>query len=324
MPRLCYILSASHSGSTLLGMLLGAQPGVCSVGELKATSLGDPERYRCSCGSLIKECTFWKKVARAMGSRGVGAFDIRQAGTNIHDVHNAIARRLLGPLCRGAFLEAARDAALALLPGWQAHLRETQRRNLALIESLCEVTRARWIVDSSKQALRLKYLLRIPGLETKVIRLIRDGRAVSLTYTDEWNFADASDPALRGGGTGRRRPPARRSIADAAREWKRSNEAADILIARLPKSQSTEVRYETLCAEPEATVTRLCQFLGLQPQTVTLDYRSKEHHVIGNGMRLDRTCEIKLDERWRQHLTAEDLRVFERVAGELSRRYGYE
>ena len=62
MTRLVYILAASHSGSTLLGMLLAAQPDVCTVGELKLTALGDVERYVCSCGQRIRECTFWQEI----------------------------------------------------------------------------------------------------------------------------------------------------------------------------------------------------------------------------------------------------------------------
>jgi hypothetical protein len=305
-------------------MLLGAQRGVCTVGELKATSLGDPDRYRCSCGTLIRQCEFWKRVSTAMAARGIAAFDISHARTSIHEIDSEFARRLLQPLQRGVLMEATRDLALGLVPGWRTHLRETQRRNSALVEAVSEVAGARMVIDSSKIALRLKYLLRIAALEIKVIRLIRDGRAVSLTYTDEWRFADAADPALRGGGTGEKRTPAQPNLALAAREWRRSNESADCLTARLPRSQWMEVRYEVLCSEPRATLERLGAFLGLEPDDLTLDFRGREHHVIGNGMRFDRSSDICLDERWKSHLTAEDLQVFERLAGELNRRYGYQ
>src|SRR6185503_10428638 len=107
--------------------------------------------------------------------------------------------------------------------------------------------------DSSKVALRLKYLLRIPSLDIKVIRCTRDGRAVSLTYMDDWAFADSADPSLRGGGTGEKRPSVRRNMMEAANEWKRSNEAADCLLAQLPRDQWMEVRYEDLCANPRET-----------------------------------------------------------------------
>src|SRR5438552_1889794 len=79
---LAYVLAASHSGSTLLAMLLGSHPEVCTVGELKATSLGDPDTYRCSCGALIRDCEVWDGVSRSMAARG-HAFDIPRAETHI-------------------------------------------------------------------------------------------------------------------------------------------------------------------------------------------------------------------------------------------------
>ena len=323
MAQLAYILSASHSGSTLLAMLLGAHPEACTVGELKATGLGNPEHYRCSCGSVLKQCGFWTQVGQAMARRGIADFDITRAGTNCLDVPSPFARRLLAPLQHGATLESIRDLALLFSPAWRAHLGETQFRNVALVESLQEVTRAKIVIDSSKIALRLKYLLRNPALEIKVIRLIRDGRAVALTYTDEWTFADAADPNLRGGGFGSQREPAQRNMANAAREWKRSNEAADCLVAGLPRSQWIEVRYEELCGQPEAVLRHLCEFLGLSPDKINLEFRACSQHVIGNGMRLDSSSEIRLDERWRTHLSAEELQVFNNVAGELNRQYRY-
>lgn len=304
-------------------MLLGAHSDVCTVGELKATHLGNPEDYRCSCGSLITQCDFWHDVSRAMAKRGIEGFDITHAGTSIFDVPSGYARRLLAPLYRDSALESIRDHALALSQAWRLHYHETQRRNGALVKSLQELTNAKVIVDSSKIALRLKYLLQIPGLDIKVIRLVRDGRAVALTYTDEWSFADASDPALRGGGSGTRRKPPRRNMADAAREWKRSNEAADCLVKRLPADRWTQVRYEELCARPAQTLERLCDFLEIDPAKINLNFRSCRQHIIGNGMRLDSTDEIKLDDRWRSNLSANELAIFDKTAGVLNRKYGF-
>lgn len=322
-PRLAYILAASHSGSTLLAMLLGAHPQACTVGELKLTDLDDAEQYRCSCGEHLRNCSFWTRAREIMVARGMTDFDLTRAGTSIFEVPSAYARRLLAPLYRGFPLEEVREVALRFSSVWQAHLEETQHRNVLLISALQEMTGAELVIDSSKLALRLKYLLSNPGLEVKVIRLVRDGRAASLTYTDEWTFADAADPARRGGGTGTRRPAPRQNIVEGAHEWRRSNESADALVARLPQSQWMRVRYEDLCLQPRDTLKSLCQFLGLDPALVTLDFRSKEQHVVGNGMRLDSTSEIRLDERWRTHLSLEHLQQFDRVAGRLNRQYGY-
>lgn len=323
MARLAYIAASSHSGSTLLAMLLGAHPQACTVGELRLTNRFDPNSYLCSCGQVLARCDFWNAVTAGMRARGADDFSPLDGGTALVNAPDAWSARLLAPLPRGPGMELMRDAALALSPAWRRSLRGSRRRVVDLLSVLHELTGSKVIVDSSKLPLRLKYLLPVREIETRVIRLIRDGRAVSLTYTDEWSFADASDPALRGGGTGTRRAPPRGDIAEAAREWRRSNEAADCVVARLPRDRWLLVRYEDVCADPQKELRRISEFLGLDPALVTLNFRSRVQHVIGNGMRLDRTEEIRADERWRQHLSTEDLAGFDRVAGALNRQYGY-
>lgn len=321
--RLAYILSASHSGSTLLAMLLGAHPEACTVGELAPGGIREAERYRCSCGSLIRECEFWKRVQTLLATRGLSHFDICQPGTVIGRVSSTYARRLLAPLPRSRPIEALRDLALGFSSAWRTHLVQTQHRVALLADALLVISGAKLVVDSSKHPLQLKYLLRNPALDIRVIRLIRDGRGVALTYLDEWSFADAADPALRGGGSGAKRKPGCRTMAEAAREWRRSQEAAECILATLSRSQWTEMRYEALCSQSHAALEQLCAFLDLDPAKITLDFRSKAQHVVGNGMRFDRTSEIRLDERWKTHLSKEDLRVFEKVAGRVNRKLGY-
>jgi len=320
--HLVYLLAASHSGSTLLAMLLNSHNEICTVGELKATSLGDPLQYRCSCGSLIRECSFWLGISQDMAARGF-VYDVTCAGTDIRTGMSPPVLKLLKPLYRGSFLETLRDGALTIFPCWRQGLPEILARNRALIESVAVRSGKRFIVDSSKIGIRLKYLLRIPELEISVIRLIRDGRGVALTYVDPARFADARDPSLRGGGSGRDRSGERLSLAAAAREWRRSNEEAEALLARLPTSQWLEVRYEELCRRPKEILREIAGFLKLDPNDFAVDFRSVEHHVVGNGMRLDSTSEISLDERWRGEFSARDLVLFEIVAGVTNKKLGY-
>lgn len=322
MNDLIYILAASHSGSTLLALALNAHPEVCTVGELKAATLGETDRYRCSCGVLIRGCPFWSQVSDGMARRGL-TFDITRAGTSFRSDGSWYTRTLVGPLHRGRGLERIRDAGLSLSPAWRSQLAVIQDRNAALVDVVLEITAAKAIVDSSKNALRLKYLLRNPRLNVKVIRLIRDGRAVSLTYMDPGAFADARDPADRWAAMGNGHRITRLQIRQAAYQWRRCNEEAEYALRRLDKSRWLEVRYEELCADPRATLGRVFGFIGVDPGRWEHNFRSVEHHVLGNGMRLDSTPEIRLDERWRSVLTDRGLRVFDSVAGEMNRRYGY-
>lgn len=321
--RMGYVLAASHSGSTLLAMLLGAHADICTNGELKFTNLGDIAKYRCSCGEPIRTCPFWLSVRDAMSCRGY-EFSLENAGTDYRSVHGWFAGRVLRPLHNGPFLEHVRDTALRLSGHWRRAYPEIQSRNAALVRSLLEVSGKSVVVDSSKVALRLKYLLRNPELDVRVVRTIRDGRAVVLTYVDPFNFADATDPNRRGGGTGQTYRPHAMSVEGAAYLWRRSNEEAEAALAQVSPERVIRVRYEALCADPMAVLGRVFNFLGVDPARGTLDFRSVGQHVIGNGMRHDTTSEIRLDERWKSVLTDKDLKTFDRVAGVWNRRFGYQ
>lgn len=324
MTKLAYILAASHSGSTLLSMLLGSHPQVATIGEmtLSLKAMGDLDRYRCSCGEFIRKCTFWTKVRDGMAKRGC-AFDLADAGTDYRSIDSRYVQRLLGPLHRGRLLEGCRDAGLACSPEWRKRLPEIHGRNVALVSTVSELAGAHAVVDSSKIGVRLKYLLRNPELDVKVIRLIRDGRAVALTYMDPAGFADSKDPNKRAGGMGGDREKERLTMAQAAHEWRRCMEEAEHVLRTLDPSQWIEVRYEDYCRDPDATLNRLHQFLGVDPGRQPCRFRDVEQHVVGNGMRLDTTSEIRLDERWKEHLTKADLQVFDQIAGQINRRYGY-
>ena len=321
-PTLVYISAASHSGSTLSTLLIASHPSLCTIGELKASNLGDPEQYRCSCLAAIKSCEFWREISSAMKKRGFD-FNIWDANTNFSETNNAYAQKFLRPLVRGAGAELIRDSLLSLSPAWTKELREKKQRNLALIESVAEVRDKQFVVDSSKIGLRLKYLLRIKDLNIKVVRIVRDGRGVALTYINPTEFADAKNTAHRGGGFGSSRAHEELTMTEAAREWRRSNEEAEALVRRLPASDWITLRYEDICTNTVSELNRVYRFLGVDEVNELPNFREQNKHLIGNGMRLDTDNEIQLDERWRTQLTQQQLTEFDNIAGDLNRHYGY-
>lgn len=206
---------------------------------------------------------------------------------------------------------------------WRREYKRVQARTAALVASIIERSGKRVVVDSSKIGIRLKYLLRNPALDVSVVRLIRDGRAVALTYMNTALFADASDERLRGGGFGITGDRCGVSMAEAAFGWKRSNEEAENVIAGIDPSRLIEVRYETFCRNPQAEAARIFEFLGVCPDDTLARFRFAVHHVVGNGMRLDTDREVRLDDRWKDVLKQDELDVFDSVAGSLNRRLGY-
>ena len=320
--RLVYILSASHSGSTLLSMLLGAHPDVSTVGELKVTSLGDRERYLCSCQKRIKKCPFWSGISQDMRRRGID-FDITNAGTDIRSGTDWYVKKMLSPMHRGLIIEKLRDIALNLSPAWRAHLKKVQFINTNLIQCILARTGKDIIVDSSKIGIRLKYLLQNPLFDVLIIRLIRDGRSVALTYMDPAQYADSIDPQFRGGGTGNNRESERLSMAEAAYEWRRANEEALAILKYVDRSRWIEVRYEDLCSDVKKTLQQIFIFIGVDPKKAIADFRTVEQHIVGNGMRLDSDSQIRFDEKWRTVLKTADLDSFNSIAGNMNGNFGY-
>jgi len=295
---LVYIHSAAHSGSTLLALQLARHPEVSTVGELSGTVYRARPGYKCSCGLELQSCGFWQSVSAAMARRGF-SYSATTAETDVRNASNPYARRLLKPLHRGPLLELVRDAGLALAPGCRSHLRRHQQLKTALVESVVECTGKPVLVDSSKSGVQLKYHLRNPRLDVRVIWLVRDGRGVALSI-------------VRNQGA---------SLPQGARDWRRINEEAGAVVRRLDPSRWIQVRYEALCAEPDRTLGELWQFIGVSPRPAE---DAPGYHVLGHRSRLNGAAKIQLNEKWRSDLSAADLRTFESVAGPMNRRLGYQ
>ena len=143
-PIILFVASTSHSGSTLLDLMLNAHPEIASVGELK--QLGRYARSarvrgripRCTCGALvIGECPFWSivgSITTARLGRGLGEL-------NVEDY-----------------------ADVASFDG----------DNAVLFDAISMAAQKRYIVDSSKHLDRLERLLANPAIEVFPIFLVRD------------------------------------------------------------------------------------------------------------------------------------------------------
>jgi hypothetical protein len=319
--QLIYLAAASHSGSTMTAMLLGAHPDLCSVGELKAVHLGDKKRYLCSCKTLVSQCAFWQGVSEKMAQRGQD-FSISAAGMDIRSGATPYILKLLKPLVRAPSMEFLRDFLLSLSPTWRKQLPILQKRNADYVSAIAEQTGVEAVIDSSKIGIRLKYLLKNKDLDIKVIWVVRDGRGVSLAYKNPSEYADAKDPALRGGGAGKTQEQGR-GVETGAYEWIRCNQETEAVLATMDKEKWMQVHYEDICNDTEQTLDSIFEFIGVDPTKKRLDFKTVAHHVVGNGMRLDDSEVIQLDDRWKEQLSETDLKCFYDVAGEYHKKLSY-
>lgn len=142
----------------------------------------------------------------------------------------------------------------------------------------------------------------------KFIHVVRDPRAVARSF---------------------QRSPVHRSNAFyAARRWRRDVEAGRAFAQRCPE-RAIEVRYEDLVAEPQHTLRRVGDFLGIAFDPAMLDYADDAPGDYGAyHEQIHEKLASKPDpsriELWRESLTPRQLRVVESVVGDAMRRYGYE
>ncbi len=297
-----YITSPSYSGSTLLTFLLNTHPEIATIGELKGDSM-DVVNYQCSCGEPIGQCDFWNSVVRKMHEKGE-SFDLADKWTQCgYRVQNAsFTNRLVRTRHRSLPFELCRSVYMALSPANRRMFRRVNQTNVNFARTVFEITGKSVFLDSSKDAMRLKYLSRVDGLRVKAIHLVRDGRGGLLSFMKHENLS----PEI------------------ATREWLRSHLEIREVMRSLDDDQKTVLKYEDMCNDTDATMERLFKFVGVDPAAGEKDYRAVDHHILGNAMRFGNSSEIRLDTKWVRELTDEQLATFERVGGWLNRQFGYD
>lgn len=307
-----YIMGHGYSGSTLLTFLLGTHPQIATIGEMYIAprSKTRPEEFLCSCKTPIRDCGFWRRVAGDMEKRGQ-PFDVwdsdlefraRANGNGNGNGHSAgLADAILRAVQRGPLFETARSIGLKVVPEARRELKRLLDRHETLVQVVTGIKGCNTFLDTSKRPERALYMRRIPSFDVKVIHLVRDGRAVS------WS-------SMKNLGIG---PEA------AADSWVADNRASEQARRWFPSDRWMTLRHEDVCARPDDMLKKVYDFIGVPAKDGVNDFRAAEQHIIGNRMRLANTTEIRLDERWKQALTPEQMAAIEQRVAPLNRRYGY-
>lgn len=303
MTKVVYIMGHGYSGSTLLTFLLGSHPQIATIGELGIAPRAKerPERYFCSCREPIRDCGFWRRVTREMSERG-HEFDVWDSDLELRVPGGGISDLILRAVQRGPVLETARGAALRVVPHARRELSRVLDRIRSLAETVAGMKGCGTFLDSSKRPERATIMRRFGGFgDMRVIHLVRDGRAVS------WS-------SIKNLGIG---------PEEAARSWLADNRGSEHARRFFPAGHWMTLRYEDLCTDPHGMLEKVYGFIGVPAKNGLDDFRSVDHHIIGNRMRLSGTSEIRLEESWKRALTPEQMSCIERRVGPLNRKYGY-
>jgi len=300
MTKFLYITSSSYSGSTLLSFLLNAHTDIVTVGEMDGWNYGRDVVFPCSCGAPLSACPFFQSIAAAFHQAHL-PYDPRNFGTRYRLVQGARLDRYLTaelPRIRSTTLETVRDRIVASVPRFARILARQDLANLVFMRTAIGARQAKVFVDACKTPYRLRHLRRIADLDIHVLHLVRDPRGVTLSNMKKKGF----DASL------------------AIRLWIHEQVAICRIAAEFPHTML--LYYEDLCEAVDQTLAAIHRFVGVVPQPAPADFRSVQHHILGNDMRLATTSRIVNDSRWTRELHATDEAVIARACTAFRRRRG--
>jgi hypothetical protein len=299
--RVVYLAGSGHTGSTLLALFVDAHPRIVSVGEtaFKRKLQGTREaRLACTCGMSYFDCPFWQEVFHGVATAGYELSPLRWS--NDFRYKGWLPHRLLTRYSARPAVRLVQRAAAVALPWHRARMARVRRVNVELIRTVLRVAGADVFFDTSKEAMRLHQLLRVRELDVKVVRLVRDVRGY------------VSSAKRRGG-----------EVKDAALTWRADQQNLDQITGAMAPDRSMLLRYEDVCRDPQQWLQQIHAFCGVDPVEPPAFIACREHHVLGNSMRLNETVRIRLDEGWRTSLTADEQARAVAIAGAYHAKLGY-
>ena len=284
--KVLYLAGSGRSGSTLVTTILGQVDGFFAAGELRyLLQRGLVENRPCGCGQPLRDCPVWTGVLAAVPAADPAGIAARLR-TRLR-----MRNRLRVP-------PHPDDATIA-----------------ALYAAVAAHTGGAVIVDSSKLPPYGVLLAGLPGIELKVLHVVRDPRAAAFSWRRRRSL-DGDDAQMT-----------RHPVWKAALLWSVWNAATIRLWGR---GDYLRVRYEDLVADPAATMRRIAGFAGAPPDVAlpfTADGRVRlapTHSVAGNPVRHGTGgIAVTPDDEWRTALSGRAYAVVTALTAPLLLRLGY-
>jgi hypothetical protein len=306
--KVLYIGGPARSGSTILQNILGEVDGFFAAGELHYLWRRVMEQAsRCGCGSPFYRCPLWSDVLERVLSvppaSKVGVAGLREWQ------HATVRLRHTGQLLR----QSSHSRTSSPL---QPYARSVVR----LYEAIADVTGARVIVDSSKKSSEAALLRLLPEIDSYVLHLVRDPRAVAHSWSRLKMNVDTD---------GRREGLPQHGALFSSLQWIQVNLMTEAVRRRGVSGRSMLIRYEDFARAPEATVRGVVNLVNEAPRELPfLDERTVRlginHTVWGNMDRFKTgVVTVRQDEEWKTTLSRRDRVVASAVTLPVLHHYGY-
>jgi sulfotransferase family protein len=304
--RVLYVAGWGRSGSTLLDRMLGELPGVFSAGELREIwQRGLLENAPCGCGAHFRECEFWGRV----GMEAYGGWDQLEC-EELAGLRTTVDRPWFVPFLLGA----------PAPPSYRRRLARYLEFVGPLYAAIAKVSGANVVVDSSKLPSHAFLLRRLPGIDLRLVHLVRDSRAVAFSWQRQllkWAAEGHSEYMHT------YRPSA------ASARWLLYNGLTHL--ARPLGVPSHFLRYERLVREPREALGEVAAHAGLSLRNGSLEFVrdgkvavGASHTVDGNPMRFSRgSLALRIDDEWASEMRTTHRLLVTGATLPLLLRYGY-
>lgn len=294
-----FVISAGHSGSTLLTKILGQHSGIFGGGELHNYSKNTFEdKSLCSCGKYYYECGFWSEIFK------------RHQPDNI----NVFSR-----LRKRSFLLGMLQFLFTLVFGTKFSNRSVKKEvqdYVQLYKEILETSGKDLIVDSSKNFFNALIIGSQKEVNAKYIFLHRDGRAVINSYKKK-HYSVVKD--------GEKITHSRKTsyaLHEVIRYWVKQNRLG--LLLMLFRRRSLRLAHESMLNQFDLELKRLYDFCGVEYETFPEDFSKEDHIYGGNSSRINTSKIVKTDvDRWRKGISSDELEAFYKKASLINRILGY-
>lgn len=332
-PTYLYVAGRGHSGTTLLGALLGNHPQICGVGELIYLPLqcyrDERARWigRCSCGERPFDCEFWGPIIDGIERRYGASLKDRPFSWRFSDagLEEEFRSRAVfhAPLswARNRFWRALRRHSYSSGSdaNWVSRLYSPQRkwteRRDFLARQIAQQSGCPAVVDISKDYLDMRDLYDYSALKTRILFTTRDCRAN--VWSQVRMHCERNGPGAR--------DKAEDVIVRSSKDWARVNRRILQVLNGVTRADWLQVRYEELCRDTNAELERILAFAGLSGGvSANLQSEGVQHSIAGNRMRFTGlTRGIREDLAWQENLRPDELQIIRDQCGSVAEQLGY-
>lgn len=289
--KLIYICSLSNSGSTLLDLILGANEGIESVGEIINLEDRLEHNKSCTCRKKISDCDYWNSIFNTVTNE-----------YNI-DIKNAILKEF--NLLKNLRKEQTKHAIKGDLISWlkKNNLKKYAIINYLIFNSIRKNTGKDIILDSSKDSLRLLILHLYKIFDIKVIHLYRDLRGNIESIKRKANDPEREFIEYKG------------ILWHMIELWRMI--LKEVYYLRFfDKRKKLKIRYRDFALNPERELKKICDFAGISFDHETISDSAKHfslkknHNIGGNRLRFNMPKDIIYKQKWPGNLTRREKFVF--------------